>query len=162
MPTLIMSCFCRPKTKPYDYKQDILSRIQSNTMYIKSGIPFREMDFHWYGNYMILFSSSWGGESGLHLNIKNNDVILKETQTTDECIVCTEEIKTTITCCKKPICMDCVQKIKQISGTFACPNCRRVPNNDRCVVLRDPEFKYFSDDTISLDEKLKKVDELIS
>ena len=162
MPTFFSSWFCKPKTKPYDYKQDILSRIQSNTIYVKSGIPFRENDFHWYGNYMILFSSSWGGESGLHLNIKNDDVILNESECTDECIVCTEEIKTTISCCKKPICMDCVKKIRETTDVFSCPHCRRVPKNDKCVVLRKPEFDYFSDDTISLDDKLRRVEELIS
>jgi len=122
-----------------------------------------ENEYYWYGNYMIKFSTNWGGGGwGLHMSIKNDDVILNINEETEECIVCTEEIKTTISCCKKPICMDCVKKIRETTDVFSCPHCRRVPNNNKCVVLRDPDFDYFFNDEITLDEKLKKVEEIIS
>lgn len=163
MPYFFSSWFSKPKTKQYDYKRNILSRIKANTMYVKSSILFRETEYHWYGNYMIMFSTSCGdGGWGLHMSIKNDDVILSTSEEIEDCVVCTEEINTTIKCCKKPICIDCVQKIKQTSGTFACPNCRRHPNNNKCVVLRDPDFDYFFNDEITMDEKLKKVEEIIS
>ena len=134
----------RRQKLPHDFRNDILDMIKANTMYVKSSILFIDSNCGSYGNYLIRFSTNFiGNGMGLKMIIKCNDIILNVNKEKEECIICTEETETNIKCCKKHICVDCIEKIKETSETFSCPHCRRTPETNKTVVLKNQDFDFF-------------------
>ena len=153
----------RRQKLPYDFRNDILNMIKANTMYVKSSILFWESNYGSYGNYLIQFSTNFEGNGmSLKMNIKCDDIVLDVHEEKDECIICTEDTDTTIKCCKKPICVNCIEKIKETSNNFSCPHCRRTSDTHKTVTLHNPDFDFFFDDDISKNDKLIRVGEIIS
>ena len=154
---------CKSPRVEYDYRHDILSVIKSNTMYIKSAILFKDDNNYQYGEYSLKFSSTFEtGRIGLCINVHNYNV-LKDAETVDECIICTEETKTCVKCCKKHICHCCISKLNQNDGNlYKCPHCRQVPILSKRVVLKDNDLDIFFEDDVSLDRKLTEIENIIS